>query len=126
MDSETTRSVIGSDMQVTGELTSKGTMWIHGQVDGTAVAKTVVVEKGGHVRGTVSAEKVVIAGRVEGEVSAHSVEIMEGAQVDADIQHEQISVASGAALLGQVRRRTSAAVKATSETGPRPVEPLPS
>jgi cytoskeletal protein CcmA (bactofilin family) len=124
MDSDTTRSVIGPDLQVTGELTSKGTMWIHGQVDGTAVAKTVVIEKGGHVKGTISADTVVIAGKVEGEVSAQSVEIKEGAHVEADIQHEQISVASGAALLGQVRRRTSAAVKASSDTGPRPVESI--
>lgn len=109
MDKDAERSVIGADLQIKGEVSSEGAIWVHGRLEGTIEAKTVVVESDGVIDGTVSTDQLVIAGTVKGEVNARSVEIKAGAEVRADVHHDQISVASGAVLLGQIKRRTGSA-----------------
>jgi len=97
-------SLISADVHIVGTLSAEGEMQIDGKVEGTVRAHRAVVGFSGVINGEIVADEIVIRGEVNGPIRGRSVQLAAGARVVGDIVHGTISVESGAAFEGNIRR----------------------
>ena len=98
------RSIISADLNVVGDLHSAGDIQIKGNVEGDIKSRTVTVDEGAHVQGSISADTIQISGSIEGRVEAPTVTVARTAKMIGDIVHQNLSVEPGAQLEGRCRR----------------------
>jgi len=48
--------VIGKGLKVVGSVTAEGLVWVYGQIDGELHCTSLVIDRDGHISGTVTAE----------------------------------------------------------------------
>ncbi len=116
----TTPSIIGSDVKITGNITTSGELQLDGSVEGDLKCGSMTMGESGVVTGSIEADKVIIRGKVKGEVRARSVRLENSAIIEGDIVHESMSVEAGAKLTGRfthtnnpVQKNPAAAPSAT-------------
>jgi cytoskeletal protein CcmA (bactofilin family) len=97
-------SLISADVHIVGTLSAEGEMQIDGKVEGNVRAHRAVVGSSGVINGEIVAEEIVIRGEVNGPIRGRLVQLSAGARVVGDIVHGMISVESGAAFEGNIRR----------------------
>jgi cytoskeletal protein CcmA (bactofilin family) len=97
-------SVIGSGMQVTGNIETDGAVRVDGSIKGDVRAgKAVVIGKGGHVEGNIFTQDAVLSGRISGSVVAESrLEVQATAVILGDIQARRMQLEEGAGLEGKI------------------------
>ena len=61
-------SIIGVDLTVTGNVTSKGAIQVEGEIQGDVYCTTLVIGTQGRISGGVTAEEVNVHGRVVGSI----------------------------------------------------------
>ncbi len=96
-----TKSVLGSDLTVIGDVTSTGSVEVHGLLDGNLTARGLVVGTDGSVKGTVTAETVEVKGKLEGRVSTENFTLRASAEVQADVTYGVTSIETGALIEGR-------------------------
>jgi hypothetical protein len=57
-------TVIPKGLKIVGSVTAEGLVWVNGQIDGELHCTYLVIDKGAHISGTVSAERVIVDGKV--------------------------------------------------------------
>jgi cytoskeletal protein CcmA (bactofilin family) len=120
------RSIISADLNVVGDLHSAGDIQIKGKVEGDIKSRTVTVDEGAHVQGSISADTIQISGSIEGRVEAPTVTVTRTAKMIGDIVHQNLSVEPGAQLEGQCRRLdTKKATERPVVPGLKPVQVEP-
>jgi cytoskeletal protein CcmA (bactofilin family) len=96
--------VIGVDLVIQGNLTSKGEIQIEGEVQGDIHAVHVVIGEKARVTGSVIAEECVIRGNLLGTVRSRRVILQGSAHVEGDIHHQTMAIEQGAFFEGKSRR----------------------
>lgn len=96
-----TKSVLASDLRITGEVSSTGTIEVLGEIEGNLTARGLIVGAEGRVNGTVSAEMVEVKGRLDGRVATQSFALRASAEVTADVTYSTLVVESGARIEGK-------------------------
>ena len=96
-----TKSIFGSDLVITGEVTSLGDIEVHGQVDGTIAARMVSVGNDGKVSGSISAETLDVRGKLDGQIAAGNFTLRVDANVNADVTYRSVVIESGAQIEGR-------------------------
>ena len=100
-------SVIGPGLMVKGELHSKGTLRIDGNVEGTVTADgTILVGEKGVVKADIAAAQVVIGGTVHGKVVGHEkVEILTTGRLYGDVttKASRFVISEGVIFEGSVK-----------------------
>lgn len=103
---ETSMSIIGPGMRITGDLVTEGTVRVEGRIEGTVRAgKAVVIGKEGEVIGDVHTQDAVIGGRVQGTVMAESrLELQATARIEGQIsaRAQHLVLEEGCRFNGQV------------------------
>jgi cytoskeletal protein CcmA (bactofilin family) len=101
-------TLIASGTRVTGDVSFSGHLEIEGEVVGNVAAPSddqamVRVLQSGHIKGEISAPRVVINGKVEGNVysSAH-IELAANAEVEGDVHYDTMEMARGAHINGNL------------------------
>ncbi|OUL59366.1 bactofilin family protein [Pseudoalteromonas ulvae] len=97
-------SLISADVTLEGEIKSAGAIQLDGTINGQIAVNHLTIGEQGQVIGTITAEEVVIKGRVTGSVTATSVILEKSAQVQGDIFHGTLSIATGAEVDGTVKK----------------------
>lgn len=97
-------SVISPGVELVGSITTSDELHIRGAVDGNVRASSLVICKGGMVKGEVHAENIVIHGSVEGVIHGMSVQLLAGASVRADIVHTSLEIDPTAMFEGASKR----------------------
>ncbi len=118
-------SVIGVDLVIQGNLTSKGEVQIEGEVQGDIYATHVVIGERARVTGGVIAEECVIRGHLLGTVRGRRVLLQGSAHVEGDVYHQTMAIEQGAFFEGK-SRRTDDPLAGLTRTTPEPVEATPS
>lgn len=110
-------TIIGQGTAVKGEIYSKGTVRIEGQVTGAVHCEGVIlVQESGQVKAGLVANHIVISGKVKGNVLAHErLEVMPNATVIGDITSPRISIAEGVVFEGQCIMKTDGATPPVTE-----------
>lgn len=97
-------SLISADVHIVGTLSAEGEMQIDGKVEGNVRAHKAVIGATGVINGEIVAEEIVIRGEVNGPIRGRTIQLAAGARVVGDIVHGTISVETGAAFEGNIRR----------------------
>lgn len=131
-------SVIGADLVIHGNLTSKGEIQVEGEVQGDIYGTHVIIGERARVTGSVVAEECVIRGHLLGTVRARRVMLQSSSHFEGDIFHQTMAIEQGAFFEGKSRRtddplagvtkpeRTpEAAAPAASTAAPASSEPIP-
>lgn len=108
-------TIVGPESILKGDLTSKGTVKVDGQVEGNVTADCLVIGETGKLTGDVTVREIVIGGIVTGTVrSADGVDILRKGEVCGDIFAARLTIAEGGHFDG---RSTMQHQKKLSYTG---------
>jgi cytoskeletal protein CcmA (bactofilin family) len=97
-------SILGSDLEIQGNIVSQGELHIGGLVKGDVVARDLRVAEGGSINGAIEADIAVIAGNLAGRLTATSVVLERTARLAAEVTHVSLTIEPGAAFEGLSRR----------------------
>ncbi|MGI9383686.1 MAG: bactofilin family protein, partial [Methyloligellaceae bacterium] len=97
-------SVIGKDLTVTGNLSSKGQVQVDGEIQGDIMGTHVIVGETARITGGIAADEVVVRGRVQGSVRGKRVMLQANSHVEGDIFHKALAIEQGAFFEGKSRR----------------------
>ncbi len=97
-------SVIGEDLTIIGNVTSKGNLKLDGKLKGDMhCASLVVSEKGRIDGGIVANNEVVVFGNVTGSIRGRRVMLHSTARVEGDIFHQGIGIEMGTRYDGTLK-----------------------
>ena len=102
---------IAASTRIVGTITGQGGYVFCGTVEGDCdINGPLTLAQGGHWRGTLKANDIVVAGVVEGDVIAKQrVEIAGTARVSGSLSGNSIAVAEGAVIEGEIKVTSGAA-----------------
>jgi cytoskeletal protein CcmA (bactofilin family) len=126
VDAETT--VIAFNTVWKGEITSEGTVHVHGRFEGAITAKDeIVVAERAEVDARLNANTVVVAGNMKGTIRCLGrFEVLPTGRVTGDVQSPTLVVHEGAIVAGQVRMNMNEpAVSEPTPRAERPETPVP-
>ncbi|MGQ9569853.1 MAG: bactofilin family protein [Thermodesulfovibrionales bacterium] len=99
---EKLESFIGANSNFKGDINTKGTLRIDGNIEGNVNADWVILSEKGVLKGDVTARGIVIGGRIEGNLKAEEiVEIKSKGQVYGDIFANKLSIIEGGIFNGR-------------------------
>lgn len=98
-------SVIAQETVWKGDLESRGSIHVHGRVEGTVTAaKEIYIAEQAEVDASLMAAVVIVAGKVTGEVRCTSrFEMLPSGRVDGNVQAPSLVIHEGASITGQFR-----------------------
>ena len=121
-------SVIGSEMEIVGDIKCNGIMRVVGKLEGTINCSELVVEENATINGTISASSVSIDGDVTGIIKTEAIEISSNASFSGEVFYARIAIDSGANLEAKLNHDPSGekarkSVKTTvNEITPKPAK----
>jgi cytoskeletal protein CcmA (bactofilin family) len=100
-------TILGHDCKFTGNIDAKGSVRIDGDFEGKVVSSdSVIVGKGGMVRGEIHAAHAVVSGNVEGNVFAKKkVELEGGAKLIGDVESVSLVIEDGVFFEGRSKMK---------------------
>lgn len=103
----TVSSILGENCKFTGDVEARGTLRIDGVLDGKIEASdTVIVGKGGTVKGEIHAAHAVVSGTVEGNIFAkRKIELESGSKVIGDVESISLVIEDGVFFEGTSKMR---------------------
>jgi len=97
-------SVIGEDLTIIGNVTSKGNLKLDGNLQGDMhCASLIVSEKGRIDGGIVANNEVIVFGNVSGSIRSKRVMLHSTARVEGDIYHQGIGIEMGTRYDGTLK-----------------------
>lgn len=100
---EKLESFIGQNTHFKGEITTKGTLRIDGNVDGNVRADWLVIGDKAYIKGNAAATSVIVGGTVEGNIFAKGlVDIKKKGRVKGDIVTSKLTVVDGGIVDGRI------------------------
>lgn len=97
-------SIIGEDLTITGNVSSKGEIQVDGEILGDIHCGSLLLGDKSSIQGSVIAEDVVVRGKVMGSIRGLRVTLQAQSQVDGDIFHQSLAIEQGAYFEGKSRR----------------------
>jgi cytoskeletal protein CcmA (bactofilin family) len=123
MASNSTFSVIGSDVTIKGDVSASVDLHIDGKVEGDIRCASLVQGEGSTIHGAVVADSARMSGKVNGSITAKELVILKTAQIDGDVHYDALTIEQGAQVDG--RFAPNASQKAAPAPVPKPVEKDP-
>ena len=110
-------SIIGEDLTITGNVTSKGEIQVDGEIQGDIHCGSLLLGDKSQVIGSVIAEDVVVRGRVVGSIRGLRVTLQAQSHVEGDIFHQSLAIEQGAYFEGKSRRSDDPLSEVKAPTG---------
>ena len=112
-------SIIGEDLTITGNVSSKGEIQVDGEIQGDVQCGSLLLGDKSQINGSVLAEDVVVRGRVLGSIRGLRVTLQAQSHVEGDIYHQSLAIEQGAYFEGKSRRTDDPlSTKADKPAGP--------
>jgi len=96
-------SVIGPDIQITGNVRATADLHIEGRIEGDLDCGNLVISPDAVVNGQVRAETARIAGTIERSVAIRQLVVEAGARITGDVEYESVSLENGAHIDGRMK-----------------------
>lgn len=110
-------TIVGPESILKGDLVSKGTVKIDGQLEGNVNSDCLVIGETGKLTGDVTAREIVIGGRVAGNIhAADGVDILRKGEVCGDIFAARLTIAEGGHFDGRSTMQHQKKISYTGET----------
>ena len=104
-ETSTSKTVLGKDVSVTGEIRSHEPLTIEGEVEGTidVAGHLLTIAPNGNVRASVKAKEIEILGSLQGNIDgADKIYIRNGARFVGDIHARGLVIEDGGFIRGKV------------------------
>ena len=118
-------SVIGPDLVIHGNLSSKGQVQIDGEVQGDIHGTHIVVGEKARITGGIVSEEVVVRGHVMGSIRGKRVMLQAQSHVEGDIYHQALAIEQGAFFEGKSRRSEDPMGQGAQSEAPPMSAPVP-
>jgi cytoskeletal protein CcmA (bactofilin family) len=112
MASNSTFSVFGADISITGDVRAEAELHVDGRIEGDIACKTLVQGAQSEVVGAVVADSARLAGRVRGSITVGELVILKSARVEGDVHYDTLTIEQGAEVDGRLAHRVQ-----SSDTG---------
>jgi cytoskeletal protein CcmA (bactofilin family) len=96
-------SIIGEDLTIRGNVTSKGELQVEGEIEGDIRCGSLLLGDTSKVTGGVAAEDVVVRGHIVGSVRGVRITLQAQSHVEGDIVHQSLAIEQGAYFEGKSR-----------------------
>jgi cytoskeletal protein CcmA (bactofilin family) len=112
-------SIIGEDLTIKGNVTSKGEIQVDGEIEGDIRCSSLLLGDKSKVTGGVAAEDVVVRGHLVGSIRGLRITLQAQSHVEGEIFHESLAIEQGAYFEGKSRRSDNplAEIKAPGANG---------
>jgi len=125
------QSVFTADMEIKGNITTKGSIQIDGKIEGDiACGRDITLGKVGAIKGNISVSSMTIEGAVDGNITARDrIELKATARINGDMKAKRFCAAEGVTLAGKIEitpgeaPAAPAAPAPKAEERPAPAEP---
>ena len=94
----TSSSVIGTEMQINGNIKCQGSLVLKGTVKGNIECDEISVTNEGVLKGSVKAQDTIISGKFEGNIYSDSISIESTAKIKGGIHYNKFQAEPGAKL----------------------------
>jgi cytoskeletal protein CcmA (bactofilin family) len=101
MAGNSTFSVIGSDVTITGNIQASVDLHVDGAVDGDITCASLVQGEGSRIQGAIVADTARLAGTVDGSIRAKELVVLKSARITGDVHYDALTVEQGAAIEGR-------------------------
>jgi len=101
-EGEVQETIVGADVNLTGDLNSQGDITIRGKIKGQVRTKnSAFINEGAVVEGSVEGQNIVIDGTIKGNINAkEDLEINPAGKVYGDIEAKALIIKKGAIFVG--------------------------
>jgi cytoskeletal protein CcmA (bactofilin family) len=112
-------SIIGEDLTITGNVTSKGEIQVDGEIQGDIHCASLLLGDKAQVKGGVVAEDIIVRGHLVGSIRGLRVTLQAQSHVEGDIFHQSLAIEQSAYFEGKSRRSDTplAEIKAPGTKG---------
>ena len=93
-----TKSVLVSDIKITGNITEKESIIVDGEINGNINAELVETFENSNIKGNITSKNVFIGGKLKGDIDSDRVHIRKTADVDGAIKQKILTVEEGSVL----------------------------
>ena len=97
-------SVIGTEMQISGNIKCSGNLVLKGKVKGNIECENMSISAEGNLKGNIKAFQCIIGGNFEGDVFADSLAIESAASIKGNMYYNNLRAQPGAKLEVQLIR----------------------
>lgn len=111
-----TFSIIGSDVEIVGNLNARVDLHIDGKIQGDVTCGNLVQGEGSIIAGKVIAESARLSGSVEGSIEANDLVIESTARITGDVVYTNLTIAPGGQIEGKFRHKSSGGAPSISRT----------
>ena len=111
-----TFSVIGSDVTITGDISASVDLHIDGKVEGDIKCASLVQGDGSAISGAVVAESARLSGEVRGSITAKELVILKSAKIHGDVHYDALTIEQGAQVDGRFAPNASKPQAASAKT----------
>ena len=100
---ETTKTVIADDVEVTGSIKCSSNIQLDGKLNGDLnCSGNVVVGNSAVIKGNISADSTTVMGQINGNITAKDrIELKSSARLTGDIRAKRLSVEDGVTFVGK-------------------------
>lgn len=105
---QSTFSVLGADVVVTGNIAATVDLHLDGRVEGDISCASLVQGRDSVIRGAVTAEVARLAGTVEGSITAKELVIQASARITGDVTYESLTIEQGSQVDGRFSPKAAA------------------
>lgn len=99
--SNSTFSVIGSDVTITGDVAASADLHVDGTIEGDIKCASVVQGESSSIKGAVVAESARMSGKVAGSITAKELVILKTARIEGDVHYDALTIEQGAQVDGR-------------------------
>ena len=103
--SNSTFSVLGSDLAIKGDIKASADLHIDGNVEGDISCSSIVQGETSKITGAVTAETARLAGTVDGSITARELVILKTARIAGDVFYDALTIEQGAQVEGRFAHR---------------------
>ena len=96
-----TFSVIGADVTITGDISASTELHVDGRIEGDIACASLVQGEGSVLKGAIAAESARLAGTLNGSISARELVVLKSAHIYGDVHYEALTIEQGAVVEGK-------------------------
>jgi cytoskeletal protein CcmA (bactofilin family) len=119
-NTEKLESLVGVDSSFKGDICTKGTLRIDGNIEGNIEADWVILGEKSRVRGDITARGVVVGGKVQGNLTVREIcEIRNKGEIFGELSTAKLVIAEGGIFDGRstMRKEETKVVELFSKEG---------
>jgi cytoskeletal protein CcmA (bactofilin family) len=101
MASNSTFSVIGSDIAIKGDISASADLHVDGNIEGDIKCASLVQGESSTIQGAIIAESARLSGKVTGSITARELTILKSAIIEGDVHYDALTIEQGAQVDGR-------------------------